>query len=408
VRSADRRSNGRWLFSLPRLVATCLALWAEPSAHTPAWSAQSTAKAADDPAPMLGVNPGCGSGDADLCQAKVPKADLRKLERNAKRGLTYRVDGEFLDFLFTRERERFAFGRAPFLCCDLQAYLAPIKPGVWATRFRVHKLDRAVLDLYVANTGPEDASVQTYVGRHADHAALDPEAPVKSVEDIAIDSKALEGKREIHVFTGAHCAVIAPPCRIVYLADGDGFRVYINNAPPIMLPVLDDLIIVGLDSPSNSSMSNDTRGDELLRDFHQPAFAAFEMFLTQEVIPRVEGSAHGAVPRLVAGWSDGGAWAADMALRHPDDFCGALAFSMGSWKPSGGRSAPAAGPAIFWIGSGALEGRFYSNNMRYSALLRKAGFDVRERYPTGGHSPATWNDLFWWALADRTGAAEWC
>jgi enterochelin esterase-like enzyme len=364
----------------------------------------------------FGRPPRCAEGVAptDVCQSELPHAALNDLKAGAGYGrLTYRSSGEYLDILFKTKQKAFSLGPAPLVCCDLQMYLDPVGPDLWAARIRVPRLDRAVLDLGVLNSGKMVGLMSTgfhpvtYVGAHADHPALKPARFAQPLKEITFKSAALGESRKVHVFTGKLCTTTAPPCRILYFADGVLFEPFLYNAPIAQRQMLDRWIIVGLDGPVNKTVDHNRRNAELLLDEGKPDFTAFETFLVKEVMPRIEGSAYGSIPREIGGSSDGGSWAINMALRHPGLFCDVLAFSSGKWTSPHDVGDASLDQTVFWMGSGTVDD-FYAEDIRYAAAVKKLGFKVHQQYFTGGHSPTTWNALFWWALAGQEATTEKC
>ncbi|MGA9795420.1 MAG: alpha/beta hydrolase-fold protein [Rhizomicrobium sp.] len=344
----------------------------------------------DDDAPPCAAHP-----NAEVCSYPAPS------EREAASELKQRVfvmvqNGKFLDVVLKHGND-FTYGRVPEVAGDVETPLDRIGDGLWGKRLFLPDLDHAVIEIGLANAvGVEPAS---FSGPHADH-LLVKEGTFPSIEKTTIHSKALNADRDIYVYRGEKCRTTVEGCRIIYFADGAEFGLFLLNQPKEEKEVaLKNLVIVGLADPSNDGKAGDPnfsrkRAGELLSVLHQPDYARFQNFLTDEVIPAIE---KGGKPsaRYAAGYSNGGAWAMSTMLEHPELFQGALAFSPGWFEAP--QNADGSGH-IVWIGSGKLEGAMYRDAQSYAKILAEMHADVRSRYLVGGHNEATWNALFWWAV----------
>jgi enterochelin esterase-like enzyme len=389
-----RLGKGAWARRLQRLGLAAAMVGASPGLGA-AWVTPDSTPASE--APVFKSLPTCSAGPVTSpCQVELPEGDRARLEaeKSGAHGLRYSSDGDAIDLLFVRPGATFAFGSAPYLCCDVQTYLVPNGDGIWSARLRIPNLPQAVIGLSIANsTNSGDQKELTYVGRLPDHQPLKASASSATLTKLTLQSAALGGPRAIYVYRGEHCLRGGRNCRTIYLADGDEFGAFLANAPPGAIEDLRSTVIVGLGLPVDDGFGTQ-RAAELLVSQNKPRdFYAFEEFLVTEVVPQVEGKTP-ASTRWTGGWSNGGSWALNMALRHPDIFKGAIALSVAAWNPPPARARIG---TQFFIGAGTLE-PFYGPSSRDAAVLSSLGYRVREKYVVGGHSPATWNALFWDAV----------
>jgi enterochelin esterase-like enzyme len=108
-------------------------------------------------------------------------------------------------------------------------------------------------------------------------------------------------------------------------------------------------------------------------------------YVTDTVLPWAE-AILGPLPTVVFGVSNGAAWAAQAAARHPDTFHGAIVFSMGAAP----RRIPRAGLPPHALVAGQLEPGFHRTTCRYAMRLRARGVPVRLRRPVSGHDHEMW------------------
>lgn len=317
--------------------------------------------------------------------------------------LNYVSYGETIDLTFKASAKEFAFGEAPYLCCDLQTYLKPVAPGLWGISIDAPELNRAVLELSIANLLGVPSPHRDFRGPDATHPRVSAERAAPMLESRTIDSRYLRAPRDIHVYRGHLCQRSLARCRVLYLADGDSYAPFLSYAPsPSAQKSLDHLVIVGIDSPKGDDQFSGKRMSELLLAAgDSEKFNAFERFVTEEVIPRIEPTPVSRKARLVGGWSNGGAWALSMALKHSEIFSTALVFSNGIWKPPG--QPTKAKDLKIKFGGGTLEAPPEKFDM-YARQIAGLGPSVDKLYVVGGHSISTWNALFWWAITSSTNA----
>jgi pimeloyl-ACP methyl ester carboxylesterase len=132
---------------------------------------------------------------------------------------------------------------------------------------------------------------------------------------------------------------------------------------------------------------SDRRARAYLYDVDPPYFARHMRYVTETVLPWAEATL-GPLPKFVFGVSNGAAWAAQAAARHPERFAGALIFSMGA-EP---RRIPGSGLPPHALVAGQLEPGFHRVTAQYALRLRDRGVPVRLRRPVRGHDHDMWTD----------------
>lgn len=272
-------------------------------------------------------------------------------------------------------------------------------PG-WELAARVRDLDRAVLDLRVlvgrqaGDAAPTEAARATWRGP-----AAPPAPPRNEVLRGTFTTDELA-----HPPDGAPrpVALYLPPgategLPVVVQADGGG-RAYAE----VVDAAIDDgrlppVVLVGV--PSGLVVDGENRrGQEYLAGLGHARFAAHERFVTGTVLPWAHDRMGGAPDppgHVVAGCSNGAAWALTMARRHPDVFGAVLAFSLAG---SGRRERPVAGVRHYLV-AGTLEEHTREEARRYARAAEDAGCPVHHHERVAGHDFLSWVEEFPAALA---------
>ncbi len=148
------------------------------------------------------------------------------------------------------------------------------------------------------------------------------------------------------------------------------------------------------------------RAQEYFPGIDPDRFARHEAFFCSEVTAWAERqwNVSGlAKDRVIFGCSNGGRFAFEMAMRHPDQFGHVLAFSV----PGGGVIALPEGlktAAHFYLEAGTWEKQFLTYTTRLADELRRAGVQTELQVRVGGHDEAIWCDEFARALVETFGA----
>lgn len=190
---------------------------------------------------------------------------------------------------------------------------------------------------------------------------------------------------------------------ILYLADGGWTSPGAWLTEPIRRGELAPLIVVGVEYASKERDS-DFRSKTYVGDAKgrmTPEFATHERFVLDTVIPAIEAK-YGAPPdrrlRAVGGASNGGVWAASMALRNPGVFGTAFVMSPGVQpvQPGTARSL-----SRFYLSAGDLESSFrWRARCVAQGIVGRGGVASFASYPSG-------HDLWMWGRIMLDNARDW-
>ncbi|MRX11175.1 hypothetical protein GJ697_25450 [Pseudoduganella sp. FT25W] len=190
---------------------------------------------------------------------------------------------------------------------------------------------------------------------------------------------------------------------ILYLADGGWTSPGAWLTEPIRRGEIPPLIVVGIEYGPKGQMTSDLRmvtylGDTEVKGQLEPEFVAHERFLLDTVIPAIEAK-YGAPPerrlRAVGGASNGGVWAASMALRNPGVFGTAFVMSPGVPPAQHGAARPL---SRFYVSAGDLEPSFRRNARCVAQdIVQRGGVATFATYPSG-HDYWMWGRI----LLDNT------
>lgn len=273
----------------------------------------------------------CGAANAspDICRLReaIP-AETIATQLGQARSAVWREGDRLLVAARTQAAE-------PMLAGAILAPLAKVEGTDLATLVvRIPRLDEALIDVFmVGGTGPVTPLV--YRGPKTPPAQTPvPELRGRLVEE-SLDSKALGAPRGLTVYLppGFDQARTYP---VAYLADGRSVAFYARCIEPAILDGrIRPVVLVGVHSGQGQQ-----RAVDYLLDWKgsSAGFEAHERFFLDEVMPRAEtlyGASKKREERLVTGKSNGGDWALDIALRHPDLFAQAAPAAMARTKAQG-------------------------------------------------------------------------
>ena len=260
------------------------------------------------------------------------------------------------------------------LCCAITAPMSRVAGSdVWTVSLNVFALDRAIFEFQVTPASLP-GSPDFYYGAHAPYPPVSEPLQGQLVVEM-LPSNALGVTRKLTLYVPPHYDK-AQRYPVVYLADGFAVPVF---APAIEAAILSGqirpLLVVGLWPGEGGERSR-----EYLQGRSAPRYAEHADFVLNEVLPLVEqkyAPSTGPQDRLIAGFSDGAAWALSTGLKHKDVFGGIVALSFG-WKPAAsGIDAP--DRSRLFLASGLLEPDF-------NATTREAF-----RHATGARNPVTFD-----------------
>lgn len=270
-------------------------------------------------------------------------------------------------------------------------------PGsdLWLTRLRWNRWPEAFASYTFIGPGdPGHVSFELWRG------AASPEPPrtadaVQHVETIEMESAILGEKRSITVAlpTGK-----AESLRAIIMADGQSAESWGKIVRPLIEQgVMQPVAIIGIhsvgyqgkrDEPYNPEF--DIRGREYVQSNDPERFARHLRWVTDEVLPLVAERFGVSLRRenlAVAGFSNGGAFAASAGLIRPDVFGAVLAFSVGI-PPELDR--PQGALPKFRVSAGELESGFLKGSTTTVDLVRGWGGDATLRTFASGHDHAMW------------------
>ncbi|WP_198170777.1 alpha/beta hydrolase [Deinococcus arboris] len=290
----------------------------------------------------------------------------------------------------------------PILCCGLQIPLAPLpSTDVWAATVKVNNLNRAVISLQVLTEAYSPLTPTTvWRGPQAPAPVPRPGVLAGQIDRFSLTSDSVIGPRDIRVYTPPRWTN-AERLPAVYMADGQAVEEFARTLEAAMARgTAPRVILVGISSAQSTGVTGsdplkDHRALEYLEGLPGGAasFAAHEQFVLSMVLPHVEQTYHLSTRpqgRVVAGFSNGAAWAISMAARHPQVFRGVVAMSPGS---GGAQNAPHPATRVF-VEAGTLEPLFLNSARTYAANTRLAGNPTHLEVRVGGHDEAVWRDVF--------------
>lgn len=281
------------------------------------------------------------------------------------------------------------------LCCAIAAPMTRVAGSdVWTVSVNVFALDRAIFDIQISPALPL-APGFAYYGVHALRPPVSEPLTGQLVVEM-LPSKALGVTRKLTLYLPPHYDK-ARRYPVLYMADGFAVPVFASAIEAAILSgQIRPLIVVGLWPGEGGERSR-----EYLPGRSAPRYAEHADFVLNEVLPLVEQKYAPATrpeDRLIAGFSDGAAWALSTGLKHKDVFGGIVALSFG-WKPAAaGIDAPDR-PRLF-LASGLLEPDF---NATTQDAFRRAGYGnnpvIFDGY-TSGHELPAWRSMLLDALRE--------
>jgi enterochelin esterase-like enzyme len=346
------------------------------------------------------TNPGPG---LEMLSRPYRATDI--LERRAKEKSDIWRDGNDLTFSFEGQADRVT------LCCGLEDDLIPAlnddgtpSSTVWALTARIRDLDRAVITVGFSATrnkiGSRRVNVRVWRGPNAPDAPTQVQRLRGTERRMELYSNALAEKRIVWVYL--------PPnhdpkksTRVVYLADGASVPGLARVLEPAILAGrVPEVILIGAEpgvssGPDANNVSRNTRAQEYLPDVNPARFQAHETFFVEELRTWAQnqfGASAKREDRVVNGFSNGGQFALQMALRHPDVYAHSVPISTAGKTFSVTRSSLGTIPADFFLVAGTLE-PYIKQSRHFSAELYRAGARVKGNEWVSGHDVQVWVEV---------------
>jgi enterochelin esterase-like enzyme len=343
------------------------------------------------------TNPGPG---LEMLSRSYRAKDI--LERRANEKSDIWRDGDELTFSFEGRADRVT------LCCGLQDDLIPAlnddgapSSTVWALTARIRDLDRAVITVGFSTIrngfGSDRVNARVWRGPNAPDAPVQTQRLSGTERRVEIYSNALVEKRIVWVYL--------PPnhdpkkkTRVVYVTDGStvpGLARVLE--PAILAGRIPAVILVGAEpgrssGPDANDPSRNTRAQEYLPDINPARFRAHETYFVEELRAWAEsqlGASNKREDRVVNGFSNGGQFALQMGLRHPDVYAHVVPISTAGKTFSLTRAALGAVPADFFLVAGTLE-PYIKQSRHFSTELQRAGARIKSSEWVSGHDVQVW------------------
>jgi enterochelin esterase-like enzyme len=346
------------------------------------------------------INPGPG---LEMLSRSYRVKDI--LGRRAKEKSDIWRDGNELTFSFEGLADRVT------LCCGLEDDLIPAlnedgsaSSTVWALTARIRDLDRAVIT--VGFTVTRNSTVSERINGRVWRGPNAPAAPAEvqrlngTERRIGIYSNALAERRFVWVYLPPNHD-LQKRYRVVYLTDGGSVPGLARMLEPaIMAGRVSPVILIGTEPGTSSGtdendFSRNTRAQEYLPDVNPARFRAHETFFTEELRVWAEGqfgASNKREDRVVNGFSNGGQFALQMALRHPDLYGHAVPISTAGKTFSVSRSALGVVPADFFFVAGTLE-PYIKQSRFFSGELQRAGARIKSSEWVSGHDVQVWVEV---------------
>lgn len=309
--------------------------------------------------------------------------------RAAAAGAPVWLDGDELTFFY-----RAAAGSVR-LCCGIQMDMHQVaQSDVWALTVQQAELPRAIVSytFFVDDRPPIGETMAVWRGPLAP--SVLPQADYNQLQGTVrterLSSAALGEEREVTVYLPpGHNATARYPT--IYAADGESAGWLARMLEPHILGgALPPLLVVGAHSGES-----ERRAEEYLPSHGSARFALHERFFVEELAAWAERELAATTERgqrAVFGFSNGGVFAGEMALRHPDHFGIAFPFSAG-YTPDTTLRPPDASVRVY-LAAGLFEEGFYTSTRSFAQQLEQAGATVVFNPRVAGHDAAMWEEEF--------------
>lgn len=325
----------------------------------------------------------------------APAFDEALARRLGGKGTAIWLDGDVLTLLHRSD------AKAVAVTGGLQMPLQQV-PGsnLWILQLKMKGWERAFINYMIIEDGkfPSSPSFSSWRGENA------PQTPTPSpelkgrIERRTIKSEALRMDRGIVVYVPPNAPKAGLPA--VFFADGVCEPIARIMEPLMLDSKVRPFAIVGVPSGGYSGdrakpydPNLDERAKEYVPGASEETFDRHMKFFTQEV-PRFVGEEFGISTkredRAIGGFSNGGAFVAAVAFRHPAVFGYAMPLSVGVPPDYGKPPTPL--PKMY-LAAGTLES-FIRGTARVFEQAKEWGADAELRTFVAGHDMAMWNIAF--------------
>jgi enterochelin esterase-like enzyme len=339
------------------------------------------------------------------------------LVRSKQEGSSVWADGEELTFFYQGEAESVR------ICCGIQLPMQRVGDSdVWALTVHVDELAEAAIS-YAFIPYEDGRPVEAVAGTAPSQVWRGPEAPPAPER-----AESLQGRIGRHVIDSTHLGepreltVYLPPDHdrtqyypVAYAADGQAVEPFAAVLDPQVVDGnVPAVIVVGVHCAEGGGVGDaydpdqDLRAQEYLLGDNQGRFEAHERFFVYEVsdwAARTLGASSDRAACAIFGFSNGGAFAVSMGIRHPERYGTVIAFSLGEGQQGWGTPEWTADAAPrHYLLAGTLE-PFQGTTSRWAARLSRIGVEHVYRERVCGHDPVMWEEEFpravAWAFIDH-------
>lgn len=283
----------------------------------------------------------------------------------------------------------------------------------WVLTIQFDGVDEALLTFGIIERGPAGDRFQyPFMTWRGQNAAPEPTAnsPVSgALEMILFESEALGAARRVHLYLppGYDSTRTYP---VIYMADGESLPDYAGGIDYLITEgCVPPLLMVGVESAPYQNSQN-VRGEEYVAGRNPHRFAQHERFFTQEVREWAEanyGASSHREERVIFGVSNGGLFAVEMTLGHPDLYGIVFPFSAGTSqdfeKPVIDTDSLQL-PLLVYSTAGSLDPNFDQATRDLTQDFAAAGAEVVFSGRVAGHNDALWRVEFvnavLWAFGD--------
>jgi enterochelin esterase-like enzyme len=352
-------------------------------------------------------------GIPTLAVAEPPRAQAL-IERFHREKSPVWADGNAVTFYYRGQADQVEvhFGG------DIRALNRLADSDVWTATVQLADLERAVFSYHFVPTA-QDRSTQgplaepvVWRGPQALPTTAECTALQGTLEQFEVESKALGSQRKVTVYRPPQHDP-KKPCRVIYAADGQAIDRFARVLEPLIVArQVPPVVIIGVHhggyvggAPDlkNYDEKKDLRLQEYFPGFNAKRFADHEAFFCTEIPAWAErrfGVSSEKSNRVVFGYSNGGRFAVEMGLRHPDRFGHVFGFSVAGKVDLAGD--PEDLPR-FYLAAGTWEATFHVWTSRLAEQLMKREASVHFSSRVGGHDAALWRDEFAATLLEAFG-----
>ncbi len=346
-----------------------------------------------------------------------PPGAAELIERHLKEQSPVWADGDTATF--------FHQGEAEGVDLEFDGEIHPLKrlPGtdVWTLAIARPGLDRAVFSYWLT---PKDKDRPPAKSLGDPPIWRGPKAPRAAVEVARLKGRLNTVDVPSRRFPkGRRATVYLPPghdprgrTKVVYAADGEAIDWFARVLEPLIeAGRIPPVVVVGVHSGGyvggvpdfkNYEQEKDLRVQEYVPGFNPGRFADHERFFCEE-LPGWAEKEFAASPsrddRAVFGVSNGGRFAVEMGLRHPDLFGHIFGFSVAGDDQFPNLPLGNDGQPRYYLASGLWEESFYRCTSSLAKGLEGRGVPVKFSGRIAGHDAAMWRDEFVNALQQAFG-----